>query len=55
MSQLQGLEQARDALAGIIKGDLEAAAFQNTPVPNVANATTLCNFVVADASSLAGS
>ena len=31
-SQLRGLEVARDHLAGLIKGELEAAAFQDKPI-----------------------
>jgi hypothetical protein len=31
-SQLRGLEIARDHLAGVIKGELEAAAFQDKPI-----------------------
>ena len=30
--ELRELDVARDRLAGVIKGDLEAAAFENTPV-----------------------
>ena len=31
-AQLRGLEVARDHLAGLIKGELEAAAFQDKPI-----------------------
>ena len=52
---LRKLELARDALAGKIKGDLEAAAFENTPVPNPSSLTSACQGQVSKAEHLAGS
>jgi len=46
---------ARDKLAGQIKGDLEAAAFENTPVPNPSSLTSACQSQISKAEHLAGS
>jgi hypothetical protein len=50
---LLALDQARDKVALPIKGELEAAAFQNTPVSNVSSLTAACQNVIAAAQSLA--
>jgi len=52
---LRNLELARDKLAGEIKGDLEAAAFENTPVPNPSSLTSACQSQISAAEHLAGS
>jgi hypothetical protein len=49
------LDKARDKLAGQIKGDLEAAAFENTTVPNPARLTASCESQIKAAEALAGS
>jgi len=50
---LGGLNFARDRLAGVIKGDLEAAAFQNAPVRGAFGLTVACNVLVGAAEHLA--
>jgi hypothetical protein len=50
---LAGLEQARDALAGKIKGELEAAAFSNAPVHGAFGQVIACQAVIAAAKHLA--
>ena len=50
---LGGLDVARDRLAGVIKGDLEAAAFQNAPVRGAFGLTVACNVLVGAAEHLA--
>jgi hypothetical protein len=50
---LGGLDVARDRLAGVIKGDLEAAAFQNAPVRGAFSLTVACNVLVGAAQHLA--
>ncbi len=50
---LGGLDVARDRLAGVIKGDLEAAAFQNAPVRGAFGLTVACNVLVGAAQHLA--
>jgi hypothetical protein len=50
---LAGLERARDALAGKIKGELEAAAFANTPVPAAAVQALACQAIITTAQHLA--
>jgi len=50
---LGGLDVARDRLAGAIKGDLEAAAFQNAPVRGATALTVACNVLVGTAQHLA--
>jgi len=52
---LRNLNVARDKLAGQIKGDLEAAAFENTPVPNPGSLTSACQSQISKAEHLAGS
>ncbi len=43
---LAGLDVARDRLAGVIKNDLEAAAFQNAPVRGAASLTLACHGLI---------
>jgi hypothetical protein len=50
---LAGLEIGRDQLAGVIKNDLEAAAFRNAPVPSAAGLTAACNALVSFAERFA--
>jgi len=50
---LAGLNVARDRLAGVIKGDLEAAAFQNAPVHHATGLTLACNALIGVAQHLA--
>lgn len=52
---LVALDRARDQLALKIKGELEAAAFTNTPVPDVSSQTAACQALIAKAENLAGS
>ena len=58
-SQWQSWKQDKEAykvwLAGKIKGDLEAAAFENTPVPNPGSLTSACRSQIKAAEHLAGS
>jgi hypothetical protein len=52
---LTGLDLVRDRLAGQIKGELEAAAFRNTPVPGarVRLQTLACKVLTGRAAHLA--
>ena len=50
---LTGLEKARDALAGQLKGELSAAAFGGTPVQGAAGQATACRDLLASAAQLA--
>jgi hypothetical protein len=50
---LTGLERSRDNLAGQIKGELEAAAFQDQPVPGAAGQTASCQALIRSAERLA--
>jgi hypothetical protein len=50
---LSVLEVRRDRLAGVIKGELEAAAFSNAPIPGVFGQTTVCRVIIAAAQRLA--
>ena len=43
---LAGLDVARDRLAGVIKNDLEAAAFQNAPVRGAVGLTAACQVLI---------
>jgi hypothetical protein len=52
---LSGLLQARDRLAGVIKGELSAAAFGDRPVPGASAETAACQAVIRSARHLAGS
>jgi hypothetical protein len=52
---LTALDRARDHLAGQIKGELEAAAFEDTPVPHVGPQTAACQALINKAEGLAGS
>ncbi len=51
---LAGLDVARDRLAGVIKNDLEAAAFQNAPVRGAVGLTAACQVLIGSAEHLAG-
>jgi hypothetical protein len=51
---LANLDQSRDQLAGVIKQDLENAAFQNTPIPNAGQLNGACNSLIGAAKDLAG-
>jgi hypothetical protein len=50
---LAGLEKARDALAGRIKGELAAAAFAGAPVRGAAGQTVACRALIGAAAHLA--
>jgi len=54
-SQLRQLEVARDALAGKIKGELEAAAFHDKPVPGSPAQIHSCEALIGAAQQLASS
>jgi hypothetical protein len=43
---LAGLDVGRDRLAGVIKNDLEAAAFQNAPVRGAVGLTVTCHVLI---------
>ena len=47
------LNVARDKLAGVIKGDLENAAFNNARVPNAVGLTSSCNALISFAERFA--
>jgi hypothetical protein len=51
---LRALEIARDRLAGVIKGELEAAAFGDVQVHGVAVQTAACEALITAAQKLAG-
>jgi hypothetical protein len=50
---LAALGRVRDGLAGVIKRELEAAAFSNTPVRGAAAQTFACRAIIASAQHLA--
>ena len=50
---LRGLEVARDRLAGQIKGELEAAAFDDQPVAGAGAQTLACQLLIRGAQQLA--
>ena len=52
---LSALEQARDHLAEVIKGELSAAAFQNRPVPTAGLQTLACQAIITGAEHLSAS
>jgi hypothetical protein len=52
---LVALDKARDQLALKVKGELEAAAFEDTPVPDVSSQTAACQALIKKAENLAGS
>ena len=52
---LSALEQARDHLAEVIKGELSAAAFQNRPVPAAGLQTLGCQAIITAAEHLPAS
>jgi hypothetical protein len=54
-SQLQGLEYARDHLAGLIKGELEAAAFQGARIHGAGGQTAACQALINAAQQAAAS
>jgi hypothetical protein len=51
---LRTLNVARDRLAGVIKQDLENAAFENTTVNHVSDLTGACQGLISTAEHLAG-
>ncbi|HEV3068180.1 MAG TPA: hypothetical protein VGY50_10050 [Streptosporangiaceae bacterium] len=51
---LTGLNVARDRLAGVIKNELEAAAFQNAPVRGAVGLTVACRVLIGLAQHLGG-
>jgi hypothetical protein len=51
---LSGLERARDSLAGLVKGELEAAAFRDQPVHGAIGQTVACQALIRGAQRLAG-
>ena len=51
---LRILDQQRDQLAGVIKQDLENAAFNNTRISNVGALTGACQSLIGSARDLAG-
>jgi hypothetical protein len=52
---LRQLEVARDALAGQIKGELTAAAFDDTPIADASAQVSSCQGLIKSAQQLAGS
>ncbi len=50
---LRGLEVARDRLAGLVKGELEAAAFSGRPVSGVGPQILACQLIIRGAQKLA--
>jgi len=50
---LSGLERARDGLAGLVKGELEAAAFRDQPVHGAIGQTIACQALILGAERLA--
>ena len=54
-SHLSDLEIARDQLAGLIKGELEAAAFQNQPINGASGQAQACQALISSAQKLASS
>ena len=52
-SQLRGLEVARDHLAGLIKGELEAAAFQDKPILGTSAQIAACRGLIRAADKVA--
>jgi hypothetical protein len=54
-AQLRSLEVARDRLAGVIKGELEGAAFEDAPIFGVRAQTSACRAVIGQAEALAAS
>jgi hypothetical protein len=51
---LASLDQSRDRLAGVIKQDLENAAFDNTQISNVGQLNGACQSLIGAAQDLAG-
>jgi hypothetical protein len=54
-SQLRGLEVARDHLAGLIKGELEAAAFEDKPTVGTSVQILACRGLIRAADKVASS
>jgi hypothetical protein len=54
-AKLGGLEIARDQLAGLIKDELEQAAFDNKPIPGASGQTVACGAVIHAAQKAASS
>ncbi len=54
-AQLRSLDVARDQLAGVIKGELEAAAFQDEPIHHAEWQTDACRALIHAAKELAES
>jgi hypothetical protein len=54
-NELRGLEVARDHLAGLIKGELEDAAFQDKPISGTALQIGACQALIKAASAVASS
>ncbi len=50
---LRVLDVARDRLAGVIKGELEAAAFGNTGIHGAIEQTAACGALISAAHALA--
>ena len=51
---LAGIDKLRDALALRVKGELEAAAFGNRPIPGAAGQTVVCKGIISAAGALPG-
>ena len=51
---LRTLDIRRDRVAGVIKRELENAAFKNTPVRNVSSLTSACEGLISTAEHLIG-
>jgi hypothetical protein len=54
-SHLSDLEVTRDSLAGQIKAELSAAAFQNQPIPGAGGQAVACQAIINSAQQLASS
>ena len=52
---MTGLDQVRDALALEIKAELEAAAFDDQPIPAAGRQTVACGAIIKSAAQLASS
>ncbi|MBV9380255.1 MAG: hypothetical protein JO242_06235, partial [Streptosporangiaceae bacterium] len=52
-AKLFALEKARDALAGLIKSELNAAAFWNIPVRGAEDQTHACEQLIGKAAQVA--
>ena len=54
-AQLRALDVTRDQLAGVIKGELEAAAFQDAPINGATSQIDACHALIHSAKELAAS